>query len=166
MNRAIKNNHFIESICLLSNAIDGLLRTALILKEQLENKNSVINEKWIHQGVDDPIIVEKTIYKNCLKNGIIDTSIYEELIRLYDERNKVIHRFIISEITLSDVEKIAMNYSEILKDINQIVYILESEQIDKSVGMSVVSSGKDQKPDLNLNNILSKFGNRKYIEEL
>ena len=143
LNNAIKNKAFIEATCILSNQIDSLLRIGIVLKKQLLNKNSVIETEWIYQGINDKKKSEKDIYKKAKEIGIIDENIFDELYILYEDRNRVIHRFIISEITLADVEDIAYNYYLQQEKINKIIYDIESEQIKLNVGMTSTNSGTE-----------------------
>lgn len=137
LSNAIENRAFIEATCLLANQIDALLRIEIILKDQLNNNNSDIKIEWIYQGLLDKKKSEKDIYKKALDMNIINQSIFEELNVLYNDRNRVIHRFIISEITLAEVENISYNYYQKQQTINKIIYSLESEQIKKGIGMTI-----------------------------
>lgn len=138
LNNSLKNKAFIEATCLFANQIDGLLRIGIILKHQLNNKSNEIPIEWIYQGHKDRKRSEKDIYKKALDMHIIEKDVHENLCSLYSNRNRVMHRFIISEITLAEVEEIAYCYSEKAQKINRIIYDLESEQISQNVGMTTV----------------------------
>ncbi|MBK9331889.1 MAG: hypothetical protein IPM96_05655 [Ignavibacteria bacterium] len=134
---AEKNGCFIECVCLLANQIDGMLRVSNILFDQILNKSLDMNVALIYQGEKDKRISEKEIYKLSETKGIIDKALLEELYLVYDERNKVVHRYIISEITTRDILEIAYKYSIIRNKIRQVVYDLESKQIELGLGMTI-----------------------------
>ncbi len=143
LNNAIENKAFIEATCILSNQIDSLLRIGIVLKKQLINKNSEIETEWIYQGKNDKKKTEKNIYTKAKEIEIIDEKIYKELYNIYEERNRVIHQFVISEITLAEVEGIAYNYHLLKEKINKIIYNIESEQIKLNIGMTTTNSGSE-----------------------
>lgn len=163
LNKAIENKAFIEATCILANQIDALLRTSIILKKQLINRNKEIEKEWIYQGLNDKKKSEKVIYKKSLELRIIDQKIFNEFYSLYDDRNRVIHRFIISEITLAEVEEIAYRYYLMHEKINKIVYDLESEQIRLNVGMTIKGTRNDKENYLDY--IKSKIGKLDYFSE-
>lgn len=84
---------------------------------------------------------------------------------MYEDRNRVIHRFIISEITLTEVEQIASRYLRILKTIAEIADNIEGEQIKLNVGMTISKPG-DQPGDKshNLNFIMGKIGKLNFFD--
>lgn len=161
LSNSIKNKSFIETTCVLASLVDASLRTGIILKTQLDNKNKDIDLKWIYQGAQDKIIMEKKIYEEALDLNIITQEIRAKLDSLYNDRNRVIHRFIISEMTLAEVEGVGQNYNEMLQQINQIVYSLESEQVKLNIGMTTLAD-KDIIND-RLNSIKGKIGINEYF---
>lgn len=134
--RASKHGCFIECVCLLANQIDALLRISLILDKQIKNKNSDVDLKLIYQGKDDKPISEKEIYRLAKDSGVIDDVTYNELMVIYNERNKVVHRYIISEITTKKILRIAISYSELYEALFDTVCQLEKKQIDLKIGMT------------------------------
>ena len=54
---------------------------------------------------------------------------------LYKERNKVIHRFIITDIRSEDVFKLALKYEIIYEKIDDLILRLEKKQIEEGVGV-------------------------------
>lgn len=160
---AVKNKAFIEATCILANQIDALLRTGIVLKNQIINGNRKIEVEWIYQGLDDKKKMEKDIYKKALDLGIIDQTIFDNLIDLYEDRNRVMHRFIISEITLAEVEEIAYKYYKKKESINQLIYDIESEQIRLNVGMTTRGTF-DFDEGNHLDYIKGKIGKLDYFE--
>jgi len=165
LKKAIENKAFIEATCLLASQIDSLLRIAIVLKDQLINKNDKIEKEWIYQGLSDKKKSEKDIYKKAKELDIINAEIYDELFKLYEDRNRVIHRFIISEITLAEVENISYNYYEVREKIKKIVDDIESEQIRLNLGMTTTDEeDKGNKSD-HLHFSMGKIGKLNYFDE-
>lgn len=163
LSKAIENKAFIEATSLLASQIDALLRTGIILKNQLVNNNSEIELEWIYQGLNDKKKSEKDVYKKAKELAIINDAVFNELYVLYDDRNRVIHRFIISEITLAEVEEIAYRYYQMREKVNAIIFDLEAEQIRLNVGMSRKDDGKDSTDHLDY--IKGKIGKQNYFED-
>jgi len=162
LNKAIENHAFIEATCLLASQIDGLLRIGIVLQKQIENNNSVIEKEWIYQGKNDKKKSEKDIYKKAKEIGILDKDTFKELYRLYDDRNRVIHRFIISEITLAEVENIAYHYYQLQQKINSIIYNIESKQIETGIGMTKRGNHNTENY---IDFIRGKIGKQNYFEK-
>lgn len=133
-NRAYENGSFIELIVLLANYIDALLRLGLILNEQLENQNSEYSKEIIFQSPTDKPIVEKKIYKIALDKKIISDRQYEKLFQLYNERNKVVHRYIVTDLKTQEIIDLGQEYANIESEIGEIISQLEYEQYKKGVG--------------------------------
>lgn len=136
LDQSLNNKCHIESICAQTNLTDAYLRCALILKNQINKTNKDIDIKWIYQGLDDKAIPEKRIYDEAFRENIINDNQLELLYKLYDERNRVIHRFIISEISYIDIEDISYRCRLIFEEIWEIVKDLENQQIKLSIGMT------------------------------
>lgn len=162
LNKAVGNKAFIEATCILASQIDALLRTGIILKNQIINKNSEIAIEWIYQGKGDKPKFEKEVYNEAKKIGVISEDIYNKLYNLYNDRNRVVHRFIISEITVREIEEIAYEFYKMSEEINQIVYDIESEQIKQNVGMTRL--GKADERDV-LDVIKGKIAKNDYFEK-
>jgi len=134
-NRAYENGSSVELVVLLANQIDALLRLSLILNYQIQNKSFEIDLSLLYQGETDKPVMEKTVYKRALDEGIIKKELYDELFELYNHRNKVIHRYIITDIKTKDVAEIVHDYS-ILKDkISTILEKLEQKQFEDKIGI-------------------------------
>lgn len=148
LQRAYKNGSAVEIIILLSNQIDALLRLLFILKKQIENNTNEIDTSLIHQKNTDKPILEKQVYKMALNEKLIDKSLYEKLNILYNERNKVVHQFIITDLLTRDVFNIAFDYSKIERVIGKIVKECEKKQYQAKVGIY----GTELPPDHPLDN--------------
>lgn len=165
LKRAIDNKAFIEATCLLATQIDSLLRISIVLKNQLTNRNMTIDKEWIYQGALDKRKSEKDIYKKAKELEIIDDESFDELYKLYEDRNRVIHRFIISEITLADVESISYDYYQIREKIKQVVDDIESEQIRQNIGMTTVDETDPGDKSFHMHFPMGKIGKLKYFDE-
>jgi hypothetical protein len=135
-NKAIKNRSFIEFVVLTANRIDGMLRLAIILANQLEGNHSEIDPSIIFQDDQDKPIMERKIYQIVLDRNIIDQNTFDKLELLYKERNKVIHRYIITDIRTADVVRIAQEYQTVEETVDKIVNGLEMQQYKSKVGIN------------------------------
>jgi len=172
MNKATESGSLIEYVALSANKIDALLRLSVILSTQIEEENDIIDTKYLFQTETDKAIMERTIYKTVLEKGIISQSIYEELEELYKKRNKVIHRYIITDIRTEDIKKIAFEYYQLSEKIAKIINSLEKKQNDLNVGIhknndtlgmmkdsmlkEVISKVRDKHGDIDMDNILGE----------
>lgn len=137
---ALKNNvvdreSYIEYVVFSANHIDALLRLSIILTNQINNRNEEIDLKLLFQSESDKPIMERAIYQRCLDLKIISNILFNELENLYKERNKVIHRFIITDIRTEDILKLAVDYGKAFDKVDNIISTLEEEQIKLGIGV-------------------------------
>ena len=132
-NRAGESGSFIELVAILANQVDALLRIAIMLTNQINNKNNEIDISLIYQSWDWEQISERWIYKKSHKLWILDWNLCDRLQKLYDERNKVIHRYIITDLRTEDVLRIAIKYHEIRNLIEQKISEIELLQYQEKV---------------------------------
>lgn len=128
---------FVESVCLCASMIDGALRMGLILKHQLDTRSTDLLPELLYQGETDSLISEREIYRRALQSGVIDQNTFDELNLLYDDRNRVIHRYIISEITTTQVLDIAIRYDKLKNRVSEHIWKIEAAQIREKTGMTV-----------------------------
>ena len=134
--RAGKLGAFIESVCLGATVIDGALRIGLILKRQTVAGTSEIVPELLYQADDDKPVSERAVYRLARERDVIDQALFEKLELLYQQRNRVVHRYIISELTTQDVLNIALDYEDAMGDVSAAVGELENEQLREGVGMT------------------------------
>ena len=146
--RAGKQGCFVESVCLCASIIDAALRMGIILKHQLITRSSDLLPELLYQGSSDTPISERGIYRRALDDGVIDQDTFSELNDLYSSRNRVVHRYIISEITTREVLDIALRYEQLKDRITRVVEILEGEQVRENVGMTVRKDNEFELPEL------------------
>ena len=136
LGKAHDEGSLLEGTVLYASLIDGMLRMALVLKEQLVKKTSSVNEDLIFQK-GNAYSSEREIILMTKDSGIIDDALFEELNDLYDFRNRAIHRFFISHLEYADLPPYLLRYEQVFGKLHDIVYRLESEQIEKGVGMTI-----------------------------
>jgi uncharacterized protein YutE (UPF0331/DUF86 family) len=134
-NKAQENGAAIELVILYANQIDAQLRLALILQKQLQDSTDNIDTTLIFQNEEDQPIFEKDIYKRALDNRVIDESLFKRLKNLYSLRNRVVHRYIISDLKTNDIIKLVVDYMDIHKMFGEKIAVLEQEQFRKNVGI-------------------------------
>jgi uncharacterized protein YutE (UPF0331/DUF86 family) len=144
LQRSGVNGFLVEYVCLAASVVDGALRIALILQHQLETASTAVLDKLLFQSDEDRIISERAIYRRALDCGVIDQLIFDRLENLYTKRNRVIHRYVISEITTKQVFEIARGFEEIIPVISGVTGRLEAEQIRRGVGMTRAGSLEDK----------------------
>jgi hypothetical protein len=135
--RAAKEGYFVECVVLSAAVIDGTLRMGLILKHQLETNSKDLIDELLYQEEDGKGIPEREIYRRALAKNIIAQETHDNLSALYNRRNRVIHRYIISMITTKDVLDIAWEYDSLKHKVSDHVAELEKEQIRLGIGMTV-----------------------------
>lgn len=139
--RAEKSGFLVEFICLSAALLDGILRVGLILQHQIKTKSDSIPRDLVDQTNKDRIVSERSIFRRSLKEGVIRNNLFERLESLYQMRNRVIHRYIISDLTTKDVFEIAKKYKEAIPAVSKAIWILEKRQIELGVGMTVRGEG-------------------------
>jgi len=133
--KAFKSSSNIEIIAITSNQIDAFLRISIVLKKQLESKTKEIKIKYLFQDENERGISERKIYKEAKILGIINEDLFDRLNELYDTRNRIIHRYIISYLRTIDIADAALKYVFISEEIRLILESLEERQIDEKIGI-------------------------------
>jgi hypothetical protein len=155
--RAQQQGCFIESVCLSASIIDGLLRMGLILKHQLDTATDSLLDELLHQADDDAIVSEREMYRRSRDAGIVDRATFTELEAMYMERNRVVHRYVISRISTADVLDIAIRIDALEGRVSDQIGNLEEEQIRLGLGMTRLGKGAIERDVLDL--AIRKHGN-------
>jgi uncharacterized protein YutE (UPF0331/DUF86 family) len=134
--RADRLGCFVESVCLASSLIDGLLRMGLILKHQIETSSSALLIDLLEQTPEGSQLSEREVYRRARDAAVINQDTFAQLERLYGDRNKVVHRYVISRITTAEVLAIALAMDAATRQVSEQVAVLEQEQIRLGVGMT------------------------------
>jgi uncharacterized protein YutE (UPF0331/DUF86 family) len=161
LQRAGENGSFVEYICLATAVIDASLRIGLILQHQIKTRTDEILDSLLYQKDEDRIVSERQIYRKALQEDILSKDLFDKLESLYEKRNRVVHRYIISDITTEQVLDIGIQYEKINPLISEAVGKLEQRQIETRVGMTVVTDGASKAEMETLFNKMSaeKHGN-------
>ncbi len=164
--RALENKSFIEFLVIVANQIDAFLRMAIVLKKQIDNKSNEVDVSLLFQGENDPAVMERKIYSQAKILRIISEENYVELERLYKERNKVIHRYIISDFKTLYLYKIALDYEIICEEVRMKLKNVEDIQFRDGIG---IYGGKDpnhEPDDSDKQFLFSQVNDKHLIKEL
>lgn len=138
-NRAGEKGCFIEYLCLSASIVDAIIRTGIILKKQIKNRNNIIDTKMCYQRNSMDKITERQIYKNAFDLEVIDKKLFDKLNDVYECRNKAIHRFAFSDICYNDILESCQIYDTIVDELSALLYEIENTQIQEKIGMTVLS---------------------------
>ena len=137
LSRAGQNGFLVEYVCLATSVIDSILRIGIILKHQIKNQTDDVLDEFLYMREGSKIISERDIYRLSLEQNIIDEELFALLNNIYKKRNRVVHRYIISEITTRQVLDIGIQYEKIIPIVSNEIAKLEENQVELGVGMCV-----------------------------
>lgn len=162
-NEALNNRSFIEFSIIVANQIDAYLRLCIVMTDQLKNKTDKIDIKLLYQSPTDKPVMERKIYSMAKEKGIIDEKVFEQLESLYLERNKMVHRYIISEFRTCQLIEIAYHYESICETIRLITRNIEDLQFESKIG--IYGNGKHplEEPNEDAMNFLYSQVNDKHL---
>ena len=140
LNRAGQNGFLVEYVCLATSVIDAVLRIGIILKYQLKNKTDEVLDELLYMEDEDKIVSEREVYRKAREQDIIDEESFEHLNHLYKKRNRVVHRYIISNITTRKVLDIAIQYERLIPVVSKQIATLEEQQLELGIGMTIAGS--------------------------
>jgi hypothetical protein len=135
LNRAYEKRSALECIVLSAVLIDAQLRIGIIMKDQLAQGTDNIDETLLHQSDDEKKRSEREIIKMALDRGLVNDTGYRNLSELYDQRNKCIHRYIISDINYQYVTSLVFKYADALDKVREAVEYVESVQYAQGIGL-------------------------------
>lgn len=144
---SIQSESYIEIIAIAANQIDAFLRLSIVLTKQLINQTNDIAVQYLFQADNEKGIMERTIFDDSLKHNVIDQITHSELNSLYQLRNRVIHRYIISNIKTRDLVEIAGNYLDAAEKVR--LTLREAEQKQKGGQYGVYGSKFGKEPESN-----------------
>lgn len=162
-NKALKNSSYIEFSIIIANQIDAYLRLSILMTEQLKMGSSELDIKYLYQSDKDSPIMERKIYSLAKENGIIDQAIWGELGELYGERNKMVHRYIISEFRTKQLLNIAYRYEVLCEKVRRIVRDIEDLQFEKGIGIYGTGQHPQAEPTQDYLNLLHSQINDKHL---
>lgn len=147
LDNAVESGSFIEIIAVSANQVDAFLRLSIVIAIQLKNQTNEVPLKYLFQAENERGLMERKIFEDALKYNVITDDDYKELNSLYKLRNRVIHRYIISDIKTRDLPSIAARYLEASEKVRLILRDLENEQKASQYGVYGKKFGKVSEPD-------------------
>jgi hypothetical protein len=103
LGEAHKRGSLIEGLVLYASVIDALLRNLVALKKGERHGTSIHLDPRYFYHDDSKWMNERTIYKEAHACGVLSDDELRELEELYGFRNIVIHRFVISGVTWTEI---------------------------------------------------------------
>lgn len=142
LHSSIESESYIEIIAISANQIDAYLRLSIVIAKQLNDQTNDIDIKYLFQADNEKGMMERKIFDHSLEYGVIDQEIYDELNSLYLLRNRVIHRYIISDIKTRDLVDIAARYLKASETVRLILREFENKQAGSQYGVYGKKLGK------------------------
>jgi uncharacterized protein YutE (UPF0331/DUF86 family) len=135
LNSAVESESYIESIIVSANIIDAYLRLSIVITKQLRDKTDEIDVKYLFQAEGERGLMERSVFRDALELGVMNQSTVDELSDLYNLRNRIVHRYIISPIKTRDMVPVVGRYLEALEKIRLILREIEESQMGKNFGI-------------------------------
>jgi uncharacterized protein YutE (UPF0331/DUF86 family) len=135
LKKAKENGSHVEALVLFASQVDAMLRFGMILKMQIRDNTKSYDSSLIFQK-GKKFKMERTIFQDSLDIKLITKSEFNELSKLYDFRNCVVHRYFISDLEYSKIPEYLNRYEKIIKKLGDKLELLEQEQVKKGVGMT------------------------------
>jgi len=166
-NTVIENGSVIELLIIIANQIDAYLRMAIVMKKQLETNTNRIDIPLLFQCESDVPIMERKIYQQAKDLRIIDGATFDKLEELYKERNKVVHRYIISDFKTRYLYDIVYEYETICETVRQSLKIIEDLQFERGIGIHGNGRNPNEEPtEENVNMLYSQVNDKHLIKDL
>ena len=164
-NKAIKNRSFIELIIIIANQIDAYLRLCIVHKFQIIENTTLFKLEYLYQSENDRPLMEKKIYDKAKEMNILSEEKHSDLYKLYDLRNKVVHRYIITDIKTIELRKISDEYQSLCEDIRLILADIETEQFEKKIGYHGTKDPNREKDQNLVDELLSMVNDKHFSRE-
>jgi uncharacterized protein YutE (UPF0331/DUF86 family) len=132
---AIESESCVEIVVLSANQIDAFLRLSIVLAKQLQAESNDIDVKYLFQGEGERGLTERVVFEHALKLAVIDQPTHDELSDLYDFRNRIVHRYIISSLKTRDMIPVITKYLEMSERIRLVLRGFEEQQVGKNFGI-------------------------------
>ena len=130
------------SLAISANQIDAYLRLSLVIAKQLNYQTDDIDIKYLFQADNKRGMMERKIFDHSLKYCVINQELYDEMSSLYQLRNRVIHRYIISNIKTRDLVDIVSRYLKAAEKVRLILQKFENKQASCQYGVYGKKFGK------------------------
>lgn len=163
--KAMENTALIELVILSASQIDAYLRLCIVLKLQTLENTDLFNLDYLFQGEKDKPIMEKKIYDKAKEMDIISEAQHKLLYRLYDRRNKVVHRYIISDIKTKELDDISYEYEYLCEEIRLVLRSIEVEQFDKKIGYHGLKDPHRKRDKSHVDELFSMINDKHFYKE-
>lgn len=164
-NKAIKNRSFIELIIINANQIDAYLRLCIVHKFQIIENSNLFRLDYLYQGENDRPLMEKKIYDKAKEMNILSEEQHTKLYNLYDLRNKVVHRYIITDIKTMELREICYDYEMICDEIRMVLASIETEQFEKKIGYHGMKDPHRERDQNHANELFSRVNDKHFSKE-
>ncbi|AUP81009.1 hypothetical protein [Flavivirga eckloniae] len=164
-NKALGNRSFIELIIINANQIDAYLRLCIALKFQIIEKSSLFKLEYLLQSENDRPIMEKKIYDKAKLMDILSDEQHDKLYTLYGLRNKVVHRYIITDIKTRELMDIGYQYEVLCEEIRLVLANIETEQFEKKLGYHGLKDPHRDRDQDHVNELYSMVNAKHFYEE-
>jgi len=137
----------------------------LVIAKQLNKQTNDIETRYLFQADDERGIMERKVFDDALKFDVIDQEAFEDLSALYDLRNRVIHRYIISNIRTRDLVDIAGRYLNTLEKTRLILRSFELRQANEPLGVYGKKFGKTSVTEDSVRRLHASANDKHLIEK-
>lgn len=162
---AIDAGACIEIIAITANQIDAYLRLSLVIAKQLKEKTNDIETTYLFQADGEKGIMERKVFEDALKSQVIDVETFDSLNELYNLRNRVIHRYIISDIKSRDLVEIAGRYLSALEIVRLILRDFEQKQAAVPYGVYGTKCSKTSVRDDAIRRLYASANDKHLLEK-
>jgi hypothetical protein len=162
---AIDSESFIEIIAIAASQIDAYLRLSLVIAKQLHEKTNDIEARYLFQADGDRGIIERKVFDDALKLNVIDQEEFDDLSALYNLRNRVIHRYIISNIRTRDLVDIAGRYLSAVEKTRLTLREFEQRQAAQPFGVYGKKFGKTSVTEDSVKRLHASANDKHLIEK-
>lgn len=135
------DSSFLESLMLLVSIIDTQLRYLILLTRVNGRKAKKVDPDLpplFQQRNNDIFISERQVIKLAKEEvnfvAIDKTKLFKRIEKLYDFRNRAVHRFAITSFQYSDIKPIVKDYEDVPHVLGDLIERLEQEQAELGVG--------------------------------
>src|SRR5258706_406648 len=118
-----------------ANLIDAYLRQSLLMKKQIDLKTNEIDIVFLYQGDEDKTITERQIYNLSKDQGLTSQALFDKLETLYKKRNKIVHRYIISDLKTNELLDIFDEYEIVCEEVRLVLKKMEDLQFREKIGI-------------------------------
>jgi hypothetical protein len=163
--KAMENLSFIELIIVSANQIDAYLRLCIVFKFQLLESSLLFKLEYLFQGERDKPLMEKKVYDKAKEMNIISEAQHEKLYLLYDRRNKVVHRYIITDIKTKELLEISYDYELLCEEVRLVLRIIEAEQFEKKIGYHGPKDPHRERDQNHVDELFSMVNDKHFYKE-